>query len=96
MSLLPNAASAPEKQDPKRRALGRGLEVLLPPRQPVQLQAAAPDGAPFEIDVELIDRNPFQTRTTFDEAKLAELAQSIAASGVVQPIAVRRVNTGRY
>jgi ParB family chromosome partitioning protein len=93
---MSNAAPAPEKQDPKRRALGRGLEVLLPPRQPVQLQAAAPDGAPFEIDVELIDRNPFQTRTTFDEAKLAELAQSIAASGVVQPIAVRRVNTGRY
>ncbi len=43
----------------------------------------------LEIDVELIDRNPFQTRTNFDEAKLAELATSIIASGVVQPIVVR-------
>ncbi len=57
-------------------------------------------GKPLEIDVELIDRNPFQTRTNFDEAKLAELAVSITASGVVQPIVVRHgVNhrqDGRY
>ena len=86
---------------PKRRALGRGLESLLPARPaPVALQAvtepAEPTGRAFEIDVDQIDRNPYQTRTTFDEEKLAELANSIAASGVVQPILVRPGPEGRY
>ena len=88
----------------KRRALGRGLESLLPSKpatlQPrVDLSAsaeAAPTGRPLEIDVEKIDRNPYQTRSSFDEEKLAELAASIAASGVVQPIIVRLGGNGRY
>ncbi len=90
----------------KPRALGKGLESLLPSRAAVTapLAVAAPPiestGKPLEIDVELIDRNPFQTRVNFDEAKLAELAVSIAASGVVQPIVVRHSVThrqdGRY
>jgi len=94
--------STPPPHDPKRRALGRGLESLLPskpaaPATPPPAPAASkPDGKAFEIDVELIDRNPFQTRTHFDEAKLAELASSIASSGVIQPIAVRPVKEGRY
>jgi len=94
--------STPPPHDPKRRALGRGLESLLPskpaaPATPLPAPAASkPDGKAFEIDVELIDRNPFQTRTHFDEAKLAELASSIASSGVIQPIAVRPVKEGRY
>ena len=101
MSMLTNkpipAASTPE---PKRRALGRGLEVLLPAR-PVTLAAAAdplsaPDGRPLELAVELIERNPFQTRTSFDPDKITELAQSILASGVVQPIVVRSIAGGRY
>jgi len=102
MSLLPtkSESAAPEtsgKLDPKRRALGRGLEVLLPQRPAANpSQAAAPDGKPFEIPVDAIDRNPFQTRTAFDETKLNELAQSIAATGVVQPIVVRELGRGRY
>ena len=81
-------------QGSKPRALGKGLESLLPSRQapavPVSIAAAAEStGTPLEIDVELIDRNPFQTRTNFDETKLAELAASITMSGVVQPIVVR-------
>ena len=48
------------------------------------------------MDITAIDRNPFQTRTRFDEEALAELAQSIAATGVVQPIIVRDLGQGRY
>ena len=91
------------KQDPKRRALGRGLESLLPGKhssqQPpsVSIQAEAQlDGRPLEIAVDAIVRNPFQTRTQFDESKLSELAASIAASGVVQPIIVRKETDGKY
>jgi ParB family chromosome partitioning protein len=79
----------------KRFGLGKGLESLLPSKpvpEPIALSASAEpeaNGKPLEIDVELIDRNPFQTRTNFDEEKLAELAASIKASGVVQPIVVR-------
>jgi len=88
----------------KRRALGRGLESLLPsrPKPTVDIDASAaapapaPEGKPLEIPVEKIDRNPFQTRKGFDEEKLKELAASIAASGVVQPIVVRPVKDGRY
>ncbi len=85
----------------KRRALGKGLESLLPsrPTAPVTIQAAAEElatGKPLEIAVEMIDRNPYQTRAGFDEAKLAELAASIAATGVVQPVIVRPGKYGRY
>jgi ParB family chromosome partitioning protein len=92
--------STPPAHDPKRRALGRGLESLLPSKPaPVttpEPTPSKPDGKAFEIPVDMIDRNPFQTRTHFDETKLAELADSIAASGVVQPIAVRPAKEGRY
>lgn len=100
MSILINkTAHLATTPDAKRRALGRGLEVLLPPR-PVTPSAdvpvAVPDGSPFEIPLDLIERNPFQTRTTFDAEKLTELAQSIAASGVIQPVVVRAIQGGRY
>ena len=85
----------------RRKALGRGLESLLPSRTrpTVDLEAseaAAPTGKPLEIPVEKIDRNPFQTRKGFDEEKLKELAASITATGVVQPIIVRTGADGRY
>ena len=102
MSMVPPVKTNTEaKVDPKRRALGRGLEVLLPQRSTVvaSLHGQAEQvstGTPLEIPLERIDRNPFQTRTSFDEAKLEELAQSITASGVVQPIVVRRLASGRY
>ena len=86
--------------EPKRRALGKGLESLLPPRPPITeataTAAGIPSGQPLELPVETIDRNPFQTRTHFNEAQLTELANSIAATGVVQPIAVRALPSGRY
>ena len=83
--------------DPKRRALGKGLESLLPsrpaaPPPPAGVTHVESTGKPLEILLDQIERNPFQTRTRFDEAQLTELAQSIAASGVVQPIVVRPLN----
>jgi ParB family chromosome partitioning protein len=91
----------PAVTDPKRRALGKGLESLLPSRPapatvPVITAVAEPTGKPLEIPLDHIERNPFQTRTRFDEAQLTELTQSIAASGVVQPIVVRPLSEGRY
>jgi ParB family chromosome partitioning protein len=83
-------------QDPKRRALGKGLESLLPSRPATPPPAVAPavesNGRPLEIPLDHIERNPFQTRTRFDDSQLAELASSIAATGVVQPILVRPLN----
>ena len=57
--------------------------------------AAAPALAPSEvfahIDIDLIDPSPFQPRTRFREDALEELARSIRASGIVQPLVVRRM-----
>jgi ParB family chromosome partitioning protein len=86
--------------DNKRRALGKGLDSLLPRVQPSAVPPPAPPvpegGKPREISVELIDRNPFQTRSTFDDAQLGELAASITANGVVQPVLVRPQANGRF
>ena len=90
--------------DTKRRALGKGLDSLLPRVQnnpastPVHSPASVDSdgGKPREIPIDEIDRNPFQTRTHVDEAELAELAASITANGVVQPILVRPQANGRF
>src|ERR1700751_2985396 len=91
-----NIAAPP---DTKRRALGKGLDSLLPrvpPTGPAPASHEGESGKPREIPVELIDRNPFQTRSQVDEAELAELAASIVANGVVQPILVRPQANGRF
>ncbi|HVP55557.1 MAG TPA: ParB/RepB/Spo0J family partition protein [Candidatus Eisenbacteria bacterium] len=83
----------------KRKVLGRGLETLLPSRQAPAPGAAAPahhGETIHQLAVELIDRNPYQTRTHVDEAALQELTDSIKATGVLQPITVRAVPGGRY
>lgn len=49
-----------------------------------------------EIDIDLIEPNNLQPRTRFDEAQLEELAQSIKANGIVQPVLVRRIGGERY
>jgi ParB family chromosome partitioning protein len=84
----------------KRKVLGRGLDTLLPSRQ---APAAAPPApvihqgeAIHQLAIELIDRNPYQTRTHVDEPALRELADSIKATGVLQPITVRAIPGGRY
>jgi ParB family chromosome partitioning protein len=93
----------------KRKVLGRGLETLLPPRHLPHASTAvspaaptpAPSGHPGEalhqIPLDHLDRNPYQTRTvSLDPAALNELAASIQAVGVLQPIVVRPVAGGRY
>ncbi len=74
----------------KRPALGRGLSALIP-----QTPAPAPPSdrdvsRPVELDIDLLVPNPQQPRTHLDEARLDELAQSIRANGVIQPIIIRQ------
>jgi ParB family chromosome partitioning protein len=74
-----------------RRALGRGLEALIPGAD----DAGAATGL-REIRVDDIEPNPEQPRTTFDDVTLGELAGSIRAHGLLQPVVVRDLGTGRY
>ncbi len=84
----------------KRRALGKGLDSLLP-RVHASSPAASPGpeaegGRPREVPIEQIDHNPFQTRSQMNEEQLAELAASITANGVIQPVLVRPLASGRF
>ena len=81
--------------DLKRRALGKGLDSLLP-RVSSPGSSEPEGGRPREIPLHLIDRNPFQTRSHFDADQLKELADSIKANGVVQPVLVRPLAGGRF
>lgn len=64
---------------------------------PATPHPAAPHGQEIiELPLDLIDENPYQTRRTFNEAALAELAESIRVSGLAQPVVVRPGATGRY
>jgi len=79
-----------------RKVLGKGLNALLSTRTQAQ---APPAPAPVEppepadaqfVPIDSIDANPLQPRRVFEPARLAELAQSIEANGIVQPLVVRR------
>ncbi len=85
----------------KRKALGRGLDSLLPSRPVAPIAAPAPAAAlqpanPQEIAVDLIDPNPYQTRRQIREEALNELTESIRATGVVQPVVLRPGQNGRF
>jgi ParB family chromosome partitioning protein len=84
--------------DIKRRALGKGLDSLLPrvPSVPAPSAKESEGGKPLEIPLDQIDRNPFQTRSHMNEEQLAELAASINANGVVQAVLVRPLANGRF
>lgn len=85
----------------KRKALGRGLDSLLPSRPtipPVAMPAQSVSSSTWaqEISIDTIDPNPYQTRRRINESALEELAESIRASGVVQPVVLRPAANGRY
>jgi ParB family chromosome partitioning protein len=83
----------------KRKALGRGLDSLLPSRPavtPIAMPASQPAPSAQEIPIESIDPNPYQTRRRINEAALEELVESIRASGVVQPVVLRPAANGRF
>ncbi len=81
----------------KKRGLGRGLNALLGGNETVEAMTAPQHGDELkEIDVDLIQRGPWQPRTQFDEEALQELADSIATQGVIQPIVLRASEGGRY
>lgn len=76
-----------------RRALGRGLNSLIPtrpPAAPAEEPAPAPNHAVATLPIDLIDPNPLQPRRVFQSDRLEELAQSIRANGIIQPLVVRR------
>jgi ParB family chromosome partitioning protein len=77
----------------KRPALGRGLSALIPntPPPPAREPVAPERPRSSELDIDLLVPNPRQPRLQMDDTKLEELAQSIRANGVIQPIVVRRV-----
>ena len=72
---------APAPPQPQPTAAGSAAAAM-PARQPLQ-------GGPQEIDIDLIEPSPYQPRTKFHEQALDELARSIKASGIIQPLVVR-------
>ena len=86
--------------DKNRRSLGRGLDsILQSPETDITSRDISGNyvaGAIAELDLNLIETNPFQPRTEFDEIALRELAQSIKEQGVIQPVTVRKLGYNKY
>ena len=80
----------------KRKALGRGLESLLPGRPAVLPPTPVQNSGAQEVEINLIDPNPYQTRRRISEEALNELAESVRVSGVVQPVVLRPGADGRF
>ncbi|MDC0176710.1 ParB/RepB/Spo0J family partition protein [Polaribacter sp.] len=84
----------------KKQALGRGLSALL--QEPSNVISATDKnadkvvGSILEINLSLIEVNPFQPRTYFDDEALKELANSIEELGVIQPITVRKLSENKF
>lgn len=75
----------------KTRGLGRGLDALLS-----QSKEPATNKPARTLPIDLLQRGKYQPRTEFDEALLQELADSISAQGLIQPIVVRPIEDNRY
>lgn len=79
-----------------RRRLGRGLTSLIGggPGDSPEAAAPVPPGEYQQIGVDLLERNPFQPRKDFEATALQELVDSIVQHGVLQPLLVRKTETG--
>ena len=82
---------------PKKRGLGRGLEALLGPKA---AETPPPEAQPGEalrtLPVQQLQPGKYQPRMQMDASKLTELAESIKAQGVIQPIVVRELSPGKF
>lgn len=78
----------------KKRGLGRGLDALL--GQAEEVQAGTDEGNLATLAVAAIRPGKYQPRRNFDEAALDELAASLKAQGMIQPVVVRELARGRY
>lgn len=85
---------------PKRNALGRGLDALIPdrPKKEPEQEATASTSAARTVAIENLEPNPKQPRRHFDEEGIKSLAASIQAQGIIQPIVVTPIEgeQGRY
>jgi ParB family chromosome partitioning protein len=93
------STSDPRQAADPRRALGKGLHSLLPPRGPAQDATTAPqgqDGSAFRVPIAQVRPNPNQPRREFDEQAMLELAQSVEREGIIQPVIVRRTAPREY
>jgi len=90
----------------KKKKLGKGLGSLLSSTRIREIDSLSPEVPPINenisepietndfiktLNVDLIQKNPYQPRRNFDEPKLAELAASIITNGLIQPIIVRKI-----
>ncbi len=101
----------PSKKKTKSRHLGRGLQSLIGPITFGSSEQSQPEAAgglsrnfPIDkelrdslgqLDIDLVDPNPYQPRTVWDDEQLGDLAESIRVNGVIQPVIVRQTE-GRY
>jgi ParB family chromosome partitioning protein len=79
-----------------KSVLGRGLGALIEEADRAEVTAVKTVTGGTDIDINLVETNPFQPRTVFDEEALNELASSIKEIGVIQPITVRMMENHRY
>ena len=85
-----------KKKASKKKGLGRGLTALLGNSDVEAMMEPSSDNELRNIDVDLIERGPWQPREHFDEEALQDLADSIGQQGVVQPIVVRQKAANRF
>jgi ParB family chromosome partitioning protein len=86
----------------KTRELGKGIRALLTnadsdsPVDENTIRSGKAGGSVFKVPLELIEINPFQPRTEFDEIALKELSESIVNHGLIQPITLRQLSSTSY
>ena len=85
----------------KKQVLGRGLSALLddPDREIISAKDVNADqvvGKVIDLEIDKIELNPYQPRTHFNDKAIEELAESIKALGIIQPVTVRKLDRNQY